>query len=890
MTRIQIILFVATLVISTVVAELAWGLPQSKQPAASSEGIEFFESKIRPVFIRECYGCHSKKTGQSRGGLQVDTKSGLLLGGDSGPALVPGSLDDSPLWSAINYEDYEMPPSKQLSQDIIDDFREWIEMGAPDPRGQTKNAKVNSTVTRDDIKKGKQFWSFKTPVSPDPPTVNDPSWAKGAIDQFILAELESNDLTPSVDADPHTLLRRLCFDLIGLPPTPEQIDWFLAEWNKNQDAAVSKAVDHLLDSPRFGERWARHWLDVARYAESSGKELNATFPHAWRYRDYVIDSFNEDKPYDRFVREQIAGDLLPVKTDQQWAENLVATGFLAIGPKTLTEQNPRQFEMDLIDEQIDVSTRVVLGLSVACARCHDHKFDPIPQTDYYAMAGIFQSTETYYGTIDTQQNRRPSNLLVLPVDDPNPFDRSLSTSEIATLKKQLETATDEYRELQIARRQARRNPNVSSNPQLNFRQLAQKGTEVATTKALLNSFDDNGKPHSFCMGVQPVESPVNANLLIRGEIDQPAQSVPRGFVQVISRGPTKVRKGSTGRLELARWMTDENNPLTARVMANRIWQHLFGQGIVNSTENFGVTGGPPTHPELLDYLAIQFMQNQWSVKQLIREIANTRTYRVSSKFDQRAFEIDPDNKLLWRASPRRLDAEVLRDSMLSMSDNLDTRRPRASDVAKAGETVVRNGRMTNLASFVLENAMRSEPDRNNQMNSGNRRGDDRDSRRRRRSRRGQGRSMRNPYFDVSQGGPQTDPRAEYRSIYLPIVRDNIPRSLAVFDFAESSMVVGQRESSNTPDQGLYFLNNEFVIQQSDQLAAQLVEESSNLDEQIERAFLLAYGRQATDAEMEAAREFYEDFEPTSRRGSPELQKLSSLCQAIMAAAEFRIVN
>ncbi len=845
---------------------------------SAAEGIEFFESKIRPVLVRECYGCHSKNSGKARGGLQLDTKMGALLGGDSGPAIVPGSLEDSPLWSAINYEDFSMPPSKQLSHDIIGDFAAWIEMGAPDPRGQEK-MQANATVTAKDIKQGKQFWSFQKPTKPSVPDVQNGQWSEHPIDRFVLQKLEANDLEPAADADPHTLLRRLCFDLIGLPPTGEQIQWFLSQWHQDPDQAVVQAVDFLLDSERFGERWGRHWLDVARYAESSGKEINATFPHAWRYRDYVIDAFNQDKPYDQFLREQIAGDLLPVKTDEDWTENLIATGFLAIGPKTLTEQNPRQFSMDLIDEQIDVATRVVLGISVACARCHDHKFDPIPQSDYYAMAGIFTSTNTYYGTLDTQQNRRPSRLIELPIDDPNSFDRSLSESEIQQLKEQLEQKAAEFQELLQSRRQARRNPESQVNPQNLFRQVAVVRTQMAALESVLESHDEQGQPRSFCMGVQPADRPVNAHLLVRGEIDQPAQEISRGFVQVISGGPIKVRENSTGRLELARWMTSDQNPLTARVMVNRIWQHLLGQGIVETTENFGSTGQPPSHPALLDYLAVSFMESDWSIKSLIRQVATSRTYRMSSQFDAESFDVDPDNRWLWRASPRRLDAEVLRDAMLSISDQLTTERPRASNVAKGGETVVRNGNLRNTADLVLAGSMMARDDRRPMADANS----DQMDRRRDFRRRAAARTGRPNVTAIS-----LDPMTDYRSVYLPIVRDNIPRSLAVFDFAESSMVVGQRETSNTPDQGLYFMNNEFVIRQSDLFAQRLLDHSSQVSEQIEQAFLLAYGRPGTEREQAAARDFYDSFETGGNDEAAE--KLRCLCQAIMAAAEFRILN
>ena len=357
---------------------------------------KFFETKIRPVLIKECYGCHSNASGNVRGGLRLDTKQLTRLGGSSGPAVVPGDLDESLLFGAINHDDFEMPPSRKLPAKVIADFQAWIEMGAPDPR-ETKISEIRSSISGEDIEAARQnFWAYQRPVKRTPPVTATGGWAKTDIDRFVLARLEQASLPPAADAEPYQVLRRLCFDLIGLPPTPQQIQAFTARWQENPDRAIAQLADRLLESEQFGQRWARHWLDVARYAESTGREVNMTYPHAWRFRDYVIESFNADKPFDRFVQEQIAGDLLPAKTDEEWTENLIATTFLAMGPKNVNEQNRVQFEADLIDEQIDATTRVFLGMSVACARCHDHKFDAIPQTDYYAMAGIFGSATTYF--------------------------------------------------------------------------------------------------------------------------------------------------------------------------------------------------------------------------------------------------------------------------------------------------------------------------------------------------------------------------------------------------------------------------------------------------------------------------------------------------------------
>lgn len=805
-----------------------------------SEQLDFFESKVRPVLVKNCYGCHSAKTGKARGGLMLDTKDGIRAGGDSGEGILPGDIDEGTILSAINYEDWEMPPGRPLAKHEIDDIKTWIEMGAPDPR-VTKIGKVNTTITSEDIELAKQdFWAYQPPRLTENPEVSKPKWTKNPIDFFVLGKLDENDLTPAADTDAETFLRRICVDLVGLPPTLDQLKWFSEAWKRDKDRAIEYVTKSLLDSDRFGERWGRHWLDVARYAESSGKELNATFESAWRYRDYVIDSFNDDKPYDEFIREQIAGDLIPVKTDEEWSEHLIATGFLALGPKTLSEQNPRQFTADLIDEQIDTTTRVVLGMSVACARCHDHKFDPIPQTDYYAMAGIFQSTNTYFGTASIGRNRRPSSLIELPVADPDPRAKSISKSDIAKMKKERDELNQEYMTAQRNQRLAARGQlfidgkKVNANdPRVSFLKIGRTSAQIAQLDAKIKSVDKNGKPASYCMGVQSADLPVNSRLLVRGELNKPAQEIPRGLVQVLANEEHKISRRSSGRLELANWMTDKSNPLTARVMVNRIWQHLLGEGIVSTPENFGATGQSPTHPELLDYLAVMFMDSGWSVKSIISEIVQSRAYRMDSSFDKKKFEIDPDNRFLWRANQRRIDAEVIRDSLLSIAGNIDFDRPRGSQISELSGTV--RGLRPEAISW--------------------------------------------------------DESKTYRSVYLPVMRDNLPRVLAVFDFAEPSMVIGKRDSSNTPSQALYMLNNPFVIQQSEKLARRLMNESDQMEQQVRLAFQLTYGRNPTLQEIASAKRFFQKYEPSGRfQRSRNAAALTAFCQALFASAEFRFLN
>ena len=824
--RITISLFVAVLW----AAIPSWNL--AADPPLTDEQVQFFESKIRPVLVDACYECHSSEGGRIKGGLSLDSKEGLKLGGDSGHAIVPGDLEESLLYVAISYqdEDYEMPPKKRLPADVVADFKKWIEMGAPDPR-KSESFTIETEI---DIEEGKKFWSFQPPVGSPLPRVKDSSWPKADLDHFVQAKLDEAGLSPAADAKPAQLLRRLYFDVIGLPPSPAQATAFYYAWKEDPEGAIESTVNDLLESERFGERWGRHWLDVARYAESTGKEVNTTFPHAWRYRDYVIDSFNEDKPYDRFLKEQIAGDLLPIKDDEEWQENLIATGFLAMGTKGLNEQSARQFQMDLVDEQIDTLTQATLGLTVACARCHDHKFDPIPITDYYALAGIFLSTETYYGTVAAIQNRHAKDLLILPIDDPAAS--SLSDSERKQMESRLASMTAELAELRQHRIRERQGMGKSDpNAQQRFIRL---NTQSSLLRAKLAGFNEDGQAKTFAMGVQDRDRAIDATVLVRGEIDKPAQEVERGFVQVLDHAETpNIKPGKSGRVELAEWITSKENPLTARVMVNRVWQQLFGQGIVGSPNNFGTTGEAPTHPELLDHLALRFMESDWSVKSLIREIVLSRTYQMSSDFDSDHYAKDPENKLLWRANQRRLDAEAMRDAMLAASGTLDLERPRASQVAEIGDA--RIGQVLTGDTFNRASA--------------------------------------------------------HRSVYLPIVRDAVPESLALFDFGDAAMVVGQRETTNVPSQALYLMNNPFVIQQSQAMAKRLVDQFDEPRERFGHAFFLAFGRAPTEAEIESSRTFFQEFMPQAfqqkrNREEAGFQALTTFCQALLSSAEFRFLN
>jgi hypothetical protein len=789
--------------------------PNAGEKPATAEQLAFFEKNIRPVLVKECYGCHASTAKKVRGGLTLDTRAGMRKGGDTGPAIVPGDIRKSLLLAAIKHQQdhLKMPPKKKLSGEVIASFEKWIAMGAPDPR----DGVTRVTKKKIDLDKGRRFWSFQPPKKVSPPVVKTSAWPKGAIDRFLLAGLEAKGLAPVADADPRTLIRRLSFDLIGLPPAPEEVEAFVKEAGRSP-AALEVVVDRLLASPGFGERWGRHWLDIARYAESSGRTVNFAYPHAWRYRDYVIDSFNRDKPYDRFLREQLAGDLLPAQDDKEKADLVIATGFLAIGPKAHDERSRRQFQMDVADEQIDATFQAFQGLTVACARCHDHKFDPIPQKDYYALAGIFRSTETCYGTIRVFQSNHPSPVLTLPRDAGVTLPLGpLSAERRESLNKQIKDLRDQAR--QMTRRD-------------DFIRRILLMSRTTTLQSQLASYDSEGTPKPLAMGVRESRRGTDSRLYIRGELDQPGETVKRGFPEVLTAKQPVIARGS-GRRELADWIASKDNPLTARVMVNRIWLHLFGRGLVPTPDNFGASGLPPSHPELLDHLAVTFIENDWSVKKLIRTIVLSRAYQLSSQFNEKNFESDPDNVLVWRQPKRRLEAEALRDAMLALSGQLDRSPPKGSAVARNGEGGV---------GFRLRPASVAATD-------------------------------------------------THRTVYLPTVRDMLPEILTVFDFPDPSLIIGEREATTIPAQALFLMNNPFVIRQAEAMAGRLLAaeeatESSASAEQtrtlVTRAYQLCYSRPPSLKELANAQRFIDEYGRKQSRRST----WAALCQALFSSAEF----
>ncbi|MEM7012684.1 MAG: DUF1553 domain-containing protein, partial [Verrucomicrobiota bacterium] len=737
----RVILFASLISVSSI-----WANDDPKQ-------IEFFEAKIRPVLVEHCYQCHSqeaKENNKLKGGLYLDSRDATRVGGDTGSAVVPGDLKKSLLLTALRYEDdFEMPPKTQLPKNVIADFEKWIKAGAADPRD-------GKGVVRDeiDMEKGRQFWAFQPLEKPD---------GKTDIDGLIAAKLAEKKLKPVSAAAPGVLVRRIYFDLIGLPPSPADLEKWTDKIAKDEDA-FGDLVDELLASPQFGERWGRHWLDVARYAESNGNSRNATFPHAWRYRDYVIDAFNADTPFDRFLTEQLAGDLLPHNGVDEQNRNLVATGFLALGSKPVIRNRRGAFVPDIADDQIEVTSRAFMALTVSCARCHDHKFDPIPTTDYYGLAGIFASSETLYGGGSGNMNGAPATPLhMLADEDPDMLKKyDAWREENKKIAASLKKLNDQAKKLRPRKQKGKPAKQPSDADK---KKLANLNDEIKKLQAKQKQIRNNPPPKpSEAMGIREAEKVTEVPVYVRGETPK-GQPVDRRFVTAaFGEDAPSFADQQSGRLELANWLTSEENPLTARVMVNRIWLHMFGDGIVRTPDNFGVNGERPSHPQLLDHLAAEFRDGGWSVKKMIRRIALTHAYRRSDAHDDTNFEVDPDNIYVWRHSRKRLEAEAIRDAILAVSGNLNPERPVGSVVTQHGGKLIQDG---------------LTPDKIHEPSN-------------------------------------------HRSVYLAMLRNGLPEALEVFDVADPSLVVGRRNTTTVPAQDLFMMNNPFVSENAEAMARQLL--------------------------------------------------------------------
>lgn len=921
------------------------------------ERIEFFEKKIRPILVENCLDCHSAAK-KVRGGLRLDTVEGWSVGGDTGIAIVPGKPEESLLIEAVKYQDdLKMPPKGKLSESLIADLEEWIKQGAHDPRRDRPTEVKETTTLR------KDYWSYQ-PLK-EVSGVGEPAW----IDRLIEDKLTTQGLKPMPRADREVLVRRIYFDLWGLPPTVEQIEEFV---NDSSPDAWEKLVDRLLASRHFGERWGRHWLDVVRFGESI--TLRGTiFPNAWRYRDYIIQSFAEDHPYDQLLREHLAGDLLAQQMEKDDLEArkraIIGATFLQLGNTNLEEQDKQQLEMDFIDEQLDVTGKAFLGQTMGCARCHDHKFDPITTKDYYSLAAIFKSVQTLEHAniskwielklplepnleekFDQQEKEiaaadsriKEMKDELKKIVDPNLFRRVVDASSLPgivvddieakkvgdwspstfalpyvgagyihdqnrdkggmTLTFQPTVPIEGMYEVRLAytsgtNRSTKTPVTVFSaegekTTPVNQKKLppieelfislgtyrfekagqcfviitndetdghviadavqflpvgetaiasgkaAEKNADSPTEKSpevvkieseikelekSLKELKSHADARPTAMGVREIETLQELPVHIRGSVHNLGEKVHRGVPAVFENlaAPT-FPENQSGRLQLAEWMVNPDHPLTSRVMVNRIWHWLFGAGIVRSVDNFGTTGDLPTHSELLDGLARQFVTNGWSVKKLVREIVLSEAYQRSSNGNAEDEKLDEINQSLWRANRRRLDGECLRDAMLLCGGDLDL-------------TPWGPGFESTLVSDY-----------------------------------------------------EFQPSGTRRSVYSPMFRNHLPEVPEAFDLADPSLVSGARGTSTIVPQALLIMNHPFVREQAEKTAARLLKDVPEEQPRIERASLMAIGRMPTPKEKESLLRFLQ--EETAAGTTDELEKWTLLVQSLFASADFRYLD
>ena len=762
----------------------------------SPADVEFFEGKVRPILVEHCYECHSQGAKRIEVGLRLDSGAAVLQGGDSGAVVVPGNIEASLLVQAVRWQSLEMPPRGKLGDSQVSVLIDWVARGVPWPqtasdivdggRAQYNGSEDNWSEVR------RSHWAWQPPQRPAVPAVNDSRWCKSPIDYFVLSGLEAHELTPSSEAEPQVLIRRICWDLIGLPPAPSEVKAFEIAFAKNADSAIADVIDRLLDSPHYGERWARKWLDIARYSDQIGTFGGPAIPHAWRYRDWVIAALNRDLPYDQFLRYQIAGDLASV--DQS-----VATGFLALGPTYVSDGGDpdatAQALAETLDDRVDTLTRGLLGMTVSCARCHDHKFDPIPQLDYYSLAGVFHNTKIIERPQASVEYVQSFQRWQQSIQDREK--RIAALTEMAKAEQREPTA-DEREELDRLR---------------------------ADIASLLR---DSLAPYPVAHSLSDTGS-TDMHLAIRGNLRKPGPVAPRRFLRVLSDDNGQPLTQGSGRRELAEAIAQSGNPLTARVMVNRVWAHLFGQGLVRSVSNFGVTGEKPTHPELLDWLSVEFSCGsshddapKWSLKQLLKSIMISSTYRMSSQSQDRqsqdrGLEVDADNRQLRRFQPRRLDVEAWRDSILAVTGELD-------------------------------------------------------------------RTMGGPAVD----NLMTTPR---RTIYGGIDRNGEQYAhqtfLRLFDFPLAKATSEGRTTSAMPQQSLFMLNSSFMADRARALAVRLQRESTTDDARIELAYRLLFSRAPTDAEQNLGQEF------VARADEPANGKLTrweQYAQVLLSASELIYVE
>lgn len=942
-----------TLLVGLVGSAIAWHFPvvqahlQVNAAQQSPASLEFFEKRVRPVLVKNCQSCHNAKV--KSGGLDLSTPEAILRGGDSGPLVSREQPESSRLLKVIGYEDnLKMPPMGKLKTDELAALNDWVKMGTPMPGANPAAADwTKRKASREFQENEKNFWAFQPLKNGSAPAVINRRWVRSPVDAFILKKLEEKRLKPAPQADRLTLLRRATFDLTGLPPSEQEIDDFLADRSAD---AFKKVVDRLLASPRYGERWGRHWLDVARYADSTGNDEDHRYPYAWKYRDYVIEAFNRDLPYDRFIHEQLAGDLLPATAATGVnRQGIIATGFLALGPKAIAQQDKKKMLYDVYDEQVDVTSKAFLGLTISCARCHDHKFDPILTRDYYSLISIFASTRSF-----KNPDSHVSAVLEKPLVSKEEFERYQAQSrahqaQATRIRVEIDEIIQPEKERFIAQQSLRladymlaarkvyqdgaAAAEVAAAGSLNeailkkwvaylkpgnevrhhlldwqnaapeklaetangyqqrfrhrlaewtaamarwrneYQQALGKGSQSLPGKPQFEAGDDRffaevyfdgGAPFNLSekdhSGFSPEQKAAISRLqksleelkktapaepemscaieegervaqkvFIRGDYNNPGEDAPREFPLILARygGGIAFEKGS-GRLELARWLTQPEHPLTARVMVNRLWQWHFGEGLVRTPDNFGKMGEAPSHPELLDYLAKRFVASGWSIKAMHRLMMLSSAYQMAAENPGLSPAADPENRLLTRFHRRRLSIEEIRDGLLAIDGILDLTMGGTLQKGKGTDGETSNDRL----SLKPESLTR-------------------------------------------------------RTVYLPLRRANLPTLLNLFDFGDATTASGKRQATNVATQALFMLNSEFLTERSRNVAKSLLARpSKDAAARLTSAYVRILSRQPDKDEIARGLAYIEAFQKRSPAATAERDAWQSLARILMASNDF----
>ena len=783
---------------------------ETETPAFTAEQLRQFETQVRPILDEHCLKCHGST--KQWGSLRLDSRTAILKGGDSGPAAVAGEPNESLLIRAVRHDDenLKMPQDDKLTDAQIEILSNWVKSGLAFPADSAASKRHRDP----------NHWAFISPAEVAIPPVQNAAWPQSDLDRFVLARLEAEGLSPAPKADKRALIRRVTFDLTGLPPAPAEISAFL---NDERPEAYSELIERLLSSPAYGERWGRHWLDIARYADSNGLDENVAHGNAWRYRDYVVRSFNADKPFDQFIREQLAGDQLEASSEELRNELLTATGFLSIGPKVLAEVNMPKMRMDIVDEQIDTVGRVFLGMTFGCARCHDHKFDPIDTADYYGLAGIFKSTRT----MDTYTKVAKWHEHPLKSVEATQMQAEYE-AQVAAKKMAIETtvkSADEALQASL--------PDGAISPESKESQYPEE-TRTALTKLReeLTALEKAPPELPTSMGVTEDEI-VDVPIHVRGNPSRLGDVVPR-HVPAVMKGPEMPGFSGqhSGRRELAEWLVNDHHPLTSRVLVNRVWRWHFGRGLVASADNFGLLGEKPSHPELLDWLAQEFIHRKWSLKEMHRLILLSNTYQQSTLVSSEAATADPDNRLWSRFPVRRLAAEEIRDSLLFVSGQLDT----------------------TMGGSLLKVKNRG-------------------------------------YLFDHTSIDTTDYNSPRRSLYLPVIRNNVFEMFQLLDFPDPAVPTGDRATTTVAPQALMMMNSDFVMQAADALAGRVLTKESSDSERVKAIYVTCLGREPSDEEISQDLQLIQDtlqtFSTDARSDKDRLTAAWSVaCQVVLASSEF----